>query len=306
MIAQRDVAAVVVSYRPADDFPVTLARIAGFCSRICVVDNGSGSEFEAILQRAEAVPGVNLLRNETNAGIAAALNRATETMRSAGFAWALTLDQDSLFSEEALQGLLGIWNTARRPDRIGLLAAVPVDEDTGFEVRYSLRKATRIASPEDESHPQAREARIAITSGNLLSLQALQEIGGFATGLFIDAVDFELCFRLRAGGYRILEARDVRFSHRIGKLAWRTFLGRRVLISNHPPVRRYYMMRNRLYIYTRYLRSEWPWVWRDALIYSQTLLFVFLFEDQRFAKLKYTLLGVRDFLLGRYGRAPGG
>jgi len=52
-----------------------------------------------------------------------------------------------------------------------------------------------------------------MTSGNLLNLHAVKQIGGFSEDLFIDRVDQEYCLRLRMNNFRVIQVNFVVFDH---------------------------------------------------------------------------------------------
>src|SRR3954454_15529715 len=100
------VLAVIVSYNPGPDFPENLRALRAQVDDVVVVDNAS-SDFEGG-GRAWAAGGCRILANESNLGIAAALNQGVGEALLAGADWLATLDQDSRVPDGAILRLLEV------------------------------------------------------------------------------------------------------------------------------------------------------------------------------------------------------
>src|SRR3989304_2541191 len=112
------ICAVVVSYHPDAELPRRLRALREQVARIVVVDNGSGPDSEGLLRGAEQIDGLQLIRNETNLGIGAALNQGVGIARKDGFDWALTLDQDSEPAQDLVSALLHAYAQCGEPRQI--------------------------------------------------------------------------------------------------------------------------------------------------------------------------------------------
>ena len=96
-----------------------------------------------------------------------------------------------------------------------------------------------------------------ITSGSLLNIEICKKLGGFDEKLFIDEVDFDYCYRCILAGYKIYQFDHVYLTHRIGK-SIKTGYFSVIKRSNrvvHNPTRVYYMVRNHLYMSSKYAKS---------------------------------------------------
>lgn len=63
-----------------------------------------------------------------------------------------------------------------------------------------------------------------ISSGSLIPVDALVEVGMNNSSLFIDLVDFEWCYRAKYAGYHVLMTSNVTMKHNVGltdKKIWR-------------------------------------------------------------------------------------
>lgn len=91
--AQR-VVAIVTSFRPEPSLLLHCELLAGQVSQIVVVDDGSGSAADDVLEQLQAA-GVRVERQPENAGIANAINRGYETVADYSPELVVTFDQDS-------------------------------------------------------------------------------------------------------------------------------------------------------------------------------------------------------------------
>jgi rhamnosyltransferase len=291
--ATENVVAVIVTLEPQVSLIRHAESLASQVRRIVVVDNGSGPGATSILDSLAALPSVEVIRNPANEGIGCALNQGAEAATAAGAAWLLTLDQDAAPSPDIVRIAASTFDSYPDSDRIAVIGSTS-EADLG-----------RPSSAASRGRPWV-EARTVITAGSFVSLAALRRIGDFREDFFIDYVDIELCLRARAKGFRILESGTVAMTHQIGQPTVRR-IGRRIVTpSNHSPGRRYYMTRNRFLVWRRYWRTEPRFVAMDFVASQKELVKLLLFEEQRTSKVRAALLGLRDGLCGRAGRAPFG
>jgi rhamnosyltransferase len=176
--------------------------------------------------------------------------------------------------------------------RVAVISPVQVDRRLGVSL------APRTAQHEG---PLWRVVRTAMTSGNLVDVAKALALGGFEEDLFIDYVDHELCLRLRRHGYEVLEARQARLLHSLGDMSAHRLGGRRLRVTHHSAVRRYYISRNRLILWGRYARTEGAWVRHDMRSFMAELAGIALHEQQRQKKLRMIVRGMWDAIRGVHG-----
>lgn len=168
-----------------------------------------------------------------NKGIAAALNAGCQRLTEAGCDVALTMDQDSGFPAKHADSIL------RAVEKLlETHAIVGLD----YEVRDNLENNLGTS---DE--PVFIDVDYWITSGNFLSLEIFQEIGGFNEELFIDYVDTEFCQRVRRVGKAICYLPGYALDHEIGNPIQFSLFGKTYQAMNHSPVRYFYRYRNCVY-----------------------------------------------------------
>lgn len=279
----------IVSYEPPKSLVALCASLIAQDCRVRLVDNGSttGADVLAACERAGALV-VRLGRNTGVSGALAALLDA-----AAGDEWLLTLDQDSRLPGDFVRLMTGS-ATAADP-RVAVVGPVVRDELSGDLLQG------------DPTPTTAYDVLGVITSGSLCRTSALREVGGIRADLFIDFVDWDLCLRLRAAGWRVVIEPAAVLLHSLGatrthRVAW---VG--VHASHHSADRQYYKYRNFLLLARAgTLRGEPRWAARQAAALAWGPLKILLLERDRVAKLRAVVAGVRDGLRGRGGSRPTG
>lgn len=275
-------AAVVVLYHPEDSVVANIRSWNDQVTKVYAVDNSEPPD-ESFAARMVALGNVIYLPQRENLGVAAALNIGAGLAVSDGFDFLLTMDQDS----SATPGMVAALHDC----------AADMAGDAGIIAPFqSLRS--------DPVPPRSgnEEAEAVLTSGNILNLRAYEIAGPFVDELFIDMVDIEYCLRLRSAGYRIIRCYDALLEHNLGDITVHRYRGRTVSVSNHPPLRRYYMCRNRFYVIDRY-RSRYPEFCRQQIRQLVgEIKGIILFEHEKLAKLWMTLKGYLDCRRGKMGR----
>jgi rhamnosyltransferase len=275
------VAGCVVLFNPANDAPTLIGTYQTQVDRLWVVDNSTRPN-TPVVAALNQFPNVVYVDNGGNRGIAHALNRAAEAAEAEGFAWLLTMDQDTALPPDGVARLLAFANEQTAP--IGIVAG-----QTGH-----------IATHQPPATPWVP---FVITSGNLLRLSAWRVVGGFLEPLFIDWVDHEFCLRLGAAGYGIAELPGVRLRHRLGQ-AKSVRLAGRVLLAWvwHGPERGYYKVRNILFVSRLHCPILTPglrWLYRKEI--AKVLVKTLFLYDQKIRRLRLLIRAVADARAGRLG-----
>lgn len=280
----RGLAGVLVLYEPGPEGLEAVRRASGLVKRLFVVDNSRPP-----VRLDGTPPGVRHIRNGANLGVARALNQGMLAARDEGFTTALLLDQDS------------------RMERAGLARLVTAQE--AIEDAFIVCPRVLYEPPSVRGHGSGKggvtRVNVAISSGSLVDLARLEEVGLHDEKLFVDYVDFEYCLRAAAKGCFTYRVEDAVMHHRLGDRREARLLGLRCYPTHHSPERRYYKTRNMLTVWRKHGRRHPRWVLRSARKFLTELLEVWLFEDRKAAKTLACFQGVRDFLLGRYGERGG-
>ncbi|HET6807302.1 MAG TPA: glycosyltransferase family 2 protein [Frateuria sp.] len=295
------VCAVVITYRPDPEaLRALLAAVRGQVGATVVVDN-SGPEHVLPIEASEPAVGA-VLRQARNIGLAQAQNLGIDWARRHGYRNVLLLDQDSLPGEGMVQALL---------DAIGRLGAVSPVAAVGPRF-HDLREArdapfVRLGFPFNRKlwcrpDQPTIECDFLISSGALLPMAVLDDVGDMDAGLFIDNVDLEWGFRARAKGYTLHGVCAATMHHRLGDARMPLPLGLGQ-VTVHGPGRLYYMMRNRVRLY-RMPHTPRVWVAQDLPRVAVKLFLFGVLVAPRGRNLRFMLRGLWDGWRGRQGPCP--
>lgn len=236
--------AVIVTYQP---IIIDLLRLIDSLKKqgveSIVVDNGSSvrdkfAELRQICQLNEL---------EKNLGIAAAQNIGIKKAEEKGAEYIIFFDQDSKIDQNYVDSLSKDFLSVRQYDpKIATIGPVFTDTKHGFYYkvidinRFGFRKKI---SPENYSAPFATS--LIISSGSMIPVDAIREIGYMDESLFIDYVDTEWCLRAGNKGYRVYVGTSAYMTHSIGDKIIK-FLSFNIPV--HSPFRRYYRVRNAFFL----------------------------------------------------------
>ncbi|MGB0109496.1 MAG: glycosyltransferase [Terriglobales bacterium] len=287
----KSVCAVIVTYHPSatmlEILPEVLAQVQG----LVVVDNGSNADELVPLSAASQTFGFQLIENGENLGIAEALNQGVRWAKSKEYPWVVLFDQDTKITADFIDHMFAAWESHPHRERVGSIHPRHVIPESGVEVWV----------PRDSDGSPL----LPMTSGSLMPVWIFDKVGWFASEYFIDLVDWEYCFRIRAAGFLIADSRHARLLHAPGNPAEATVLGHTFLQSNHNATRRYYITRNRIVFCRKYFRSFPGWVGSCAYAQLKETIACLLVEQDRASKFRNILLGTWDGLMGRMGKREG-
>jgi rhamnosyltransferase len=212
-----------------------------------------------------------------NKGIAEALNVGCNLAYKDGYSWVLTMDQDSEIPLNIFYEYFNYINTYHKSD-IGILTPL---------INF-------YAGDNKSGNKSVDQIYQCYTSGGLTNLNVFKAVGGFRTDFFIDCVDFEYCFKLRAYGYKIFRVNTVVMNHQLGACREIKIYGKHLFyVTNHNYVRKYYMIRNWRYVEDSY-KQLFPNEFRSHLLIYKVILKILLFENDKIRKLKSIRKGIKD------------
>lgn len=290
------ICAIIVSYHPTDELIENVKALVQQVDEILIVDNGSGLKAKQLLDNLiKQHSKLNVVFLSENLGIATALNIGVKKAKAAGHEWVITFDQDSQVTPFMIEAMLRVYETYPNKEKVASLSPRYMDVNSG-EISGS-----HLLFPSNNTLPYA-EAYEALTSGNLIKSCIFDFVGYFDQSLFIDYVDREFCWRCIYFGYSILQINEALLLHGIGLQKRRNFLWMHPSITNHTPLRRYYIARNAIYIFKMRLLKQPLLVAIDLYKLIKVLFKVTILESNRKKKLKATYLGFFDGFLGRMGK----
>lgn len=279
-----NICAVIVSYHPEPAIIQNVDSLRPQVSDVVVVDNGSGPNSVRLLNRLEA-NGIHVIRNQTNLGIAAALNLGIRQAMALGYRWIATFDQDSTVARDFFQNMLLALQSCPSSDQVALISPVHHEPDA----QSALPRKADLS----QSYSFIADAW---TSGSLIKAEAFERIGWYDESLFIDYVDFDFCLRLRRTGFKLMRSQHSFLTHRLGSPETHSVLGLRFTLKSHNALRHYYMMRNRVIVIRRHALAFPGWALKELRWMVIDPFKVLFFEKDRRAKLRCMMKGFRHGL----------
>lgn len=299
--------AILVTYNPASgELERALAAVMPQVQGTVVVDNGSSPGLEHRLPPG-AGQRIQFLCLGANYGIAAALNRGIEWARSQGATHVLLLDQDS---EPAPDMVKRLHAGLRALERQGVCVAAvgPFHWDPRLAPRsapsrpFVRRWGVMIRRMACKGREDLLPVSHLITSGSLIPVPVLDQVGPMREELFIDYVDVDWALRADRVGLALYGVCSARMRHTIGRQAYDIpALG--YPLPMRTPERNYYLFRNAVLLYGQ---PSVPLGWKvaDASRLLLRLGFTLLFGTPRWRQLDMIFRGITDGLRRRAGPMP--
>ena len=287
------VSAVIITYNVENDFKNRINKLKGKVNEIIVVDNGSKAETISMLKELEKE--ITIIYLEKNKGIAYALNKGIKYSIEKGYDWVLTLDHDSIVTDDMIENMLKCYENFDKDlkEKVAMLVPVHVEEK-----EY---ENNNIINNEEVASKLYTEVLTEITSGALTKSSIYKNVGLYDEKLFIDLVDHDYCLALNKKGFKVIQVNSAVLIHNLGDSIKKSILGLKMIPTNHSPLRRYYMSRNRHYIWDKYKQDFPGWVLTDKRRFITENLKIILFENNKIEKLKYIREGIRDYKNNIFG-----
>lgn len=303
-----DVSAVLVTYNPGTEIlSAAIEAVSGQVSDVFIVDNASSNYSFDWLDKLDVSANVKLhvLRQEENIGIAAGHNIGIRQAIEKGAKFVLLLDQDSQVEPDMVLKLRSAYTESNKKGfQVAAIGPQYRDADNGTLSRFVKVGLFRFIHCGCENKASLVEADFIVSSGSLLPVAALEEIGLMDERLFIDHVDTEWCFRAKSKGLQIFGLCGAVMTHSLGEQRKEIWFLRKRSVPFHKPFRYYYMFRNSVLLYQRgYIPLNWKFV--DMVRCLKMAVFFSLAAENRFICLKMMFLGVVDGLRGVDGKFDG-
>lgn len=226
-----------------------------------------------------------ILGTGVNLGIATALNISAKWALSNKSNFLLSFDQDSYFKTGELSKYKYLVENYK--SNIGTAIFGPNINNRG-DLLYNSKK----------DYLQVAET---ITSGCIYPIEIFANGNYLEDELFIDAVDYEFCYRLEAKyGINTIVFPKICLQHEVGE-ALRSFWGFKT--DNYSAFRTYFILRNQLIIWKRYPK-HFSKSYKRTYINSHLIgriIKIILAENNKYLKLKAIVIGIIHGFQGRTG-----
>jgi len=270
------IAAVVVLYYPNSSVLNNIKSYADKVSKLYIVDNTDNEVSHK--QILDTFLNAEVLHKGENIGIAKALNIALECARSDGYAWLLTMDQDTSFPNN---GFIQFFQHFK----------VLIKEKDSVAIYTPLHNKKFL---QNNLYLPYKQVKYVMSSANIVNIAKALSVGGYEERFFIDEVDHEFCFRIRSSGYTIWEDNTIAVSHQLGEK-----YNNRTLYN---AVRLYYMTRNYLYLKRDYYDDDPDFFQNRDRYLRKFFLQQILYGKKRIYNFYMISIGVLDFILNHVGK----
>jgi rhamnosyltransferase len=140
-----------------------------------------------------------------------------------------------------------------------------------------------------------------ITSGSIFPTKVFESCGLFEAALFIDAVDYEYCYRLKSRyGLSTIVFPDIVLKHEVG---YPTKINLGLTTDNYTAFRTYFIIRNHITIWKRYPKLFQP-AYKKTLIkihITYRLAKIVIGEENKISKIRAIVIGMFHGFSGRTG-----
>lgn len=286
------VAGVVVLYNPDEKVMDNIKSYINDLDKLYVVDNSDKKNLSLNFDDKK----IEYISNGGNKGIAYALNVGAMRAYSEKFDWLLTMDQDSKFVDGHFKKMISYVKEYKSNNLIS--------ESLNFEFdKVGVISALQRTKVNEADELQGLNFPLVVmTSGNLINLNIYNEIGGFNEDYFIDCVDFDYCLKVKKNFYEVIQLYSVELEHNLGDIKEINFFGKHLHVTNHNYIRRYYISRNRHYLYDEYKDIFKEYCDAELGLNKREMVKIILFEKNKLRKIRSIYRGYRDYKKGVIGK----
>lgn len=290
------ISAIVVIYNPHEPTLLRLLRsLENQVQTIVIVDNSPHTASTPKTWDQIHFANLKYFPLEKNMGIGYAQNIGIEWAITQKADYILLMDQDSIPSQDMVANLLGVFskNHGQAPN---IIAAGPAYTDPRSLAKSSFL-TSRFGFPTRQI-PETRlkaskliTAHFLISSGSLICVRKLLQVGGMRSGYFIDHVDTEWCLRAKNKGFSLVGQPLAQMEHSLGDETKKLWLFGWRMISYHSPVRDYYMFRNTILTLRN---TEIPLPWSIFLLFRlvQFSAYFLILAPHKKIRAKMMVLGI--------------
>jgi rhamnosyltransferase len=274
--------------------------------KILIVDNSP----HVLLSPEELDESIIVKSYPQNIGISGGLRVGIEWSIKNEFDFIWTFDQDTEPSPDALKRLIETYDNLKEAhQKIGIIAPLPVDRVTGQQWngmildKYQLKQFLI-----NDQIPEIYKCDAVITAGSLISIQAAHNTPFPNENLFIEAVDWEYCLKLKKQNYSIFVNRNIVLKQRFGETQEVNLFYPKIKIMrlNCSPLRYYYRCRNNTFV-ERSLAMENKLlimfsIYRIKIMINLVIKILLLENLSRRLKIWACLRGTYDGFRGNLGK----
>lgn len=295
--AETVLTAIIVTYNPdREQLTELLCAVVPQVRDVLVVDNGSEADVSRVVSES-GLPNCQCYCLGSNLGVAEAINYGIAKAHACATTHVVLFDQDSLPAPDMVECLFV--NYQKMVDKGIKVAAVGPcyrDPRSSNPPPFIRLKGLRLERA-DCSGVLPVPVDYLVSSGCLIDMHSINEIGLMQANLFIDYVDIEWGLRAGKKGYQSFGICNAYMQHHLGETPIKVF-GRNIPL--HSPLRHYYHFRNAVWLY----RQSWvPLTWK--IVDGYRLVFKYIvyssFTDKKLAHWRMMTRGLWHGLTDKMG-----
>lgn len=233
---------VLVAYNPNIELLIdVVASLHRNKIDVIIVDNSSSCDVELKFSNCD---GVSIISLGSNHGIGYAQNVGVNLAICNGADYILLSDHDTVYPSGCVPEMIASYERLAMTQKVA--AVCPNFFDTNrSELCPMIVDAGPLGFKIKTATSGVHKVCFANASGMLIPAKVFVEVGLMREDLFIDCVDTEWCTRAEHLGYSIYCNADMVITHSLGDRSINV-LGR--VITQHSPLRHYYLARNSMYL----------------------------------------------------------
>jgi rhamnosyltransferase len=232
---------IVVLYNPEEQSVLKNIEVISSKTNCCYVIVNSCDV--KILEKISLIKGVVIINNNRNIGLSKSLNIGLREVINRNSEGVVLFDQDSLPSEFFFENIIACYQDLLKANtNVGAIGGL-VHDDKKNEVI-------------DDKSSLTTEVDVVITSGCLIPLSTINEVGLMDETFFIDYIDYEWCFRAKSKGFKIFISNHSILYHNLGDNLVGVLNVKKPIHDN--VIRHYHIIKNQLIIVCRdYIPLKW-------------------------------------------------
>lgn len=198
------------------------------------------------------------VKNDSNIGLCASVNRGFKRAESIGAGWALVMNPDGTFDDGAIQ-IFRRYIQNHDTSKTAIICPT-----------YNIDRRPKSAET------GAKEIAYADMTGCLYNTDILNKLGYYDQNTYFYGLDTEYCMRVIKNGFKIIECSEAVLNHMPAETRHLKLFGQKVFSYGFDkPIRFYYQFRSSQYIHDKYGFSK-----NDLFMMYKWLKVVLLFENK--------------------------
>lgn len=285
----KDICSIIVTYNSKIERLSSILSKVSLTTHVIICDNSTDEHAVSSIVKLASDTGADYLRMDGNVGISKAQNIGIERSFEHGANYLFLLDDDSIPQDNLplnlMQSYVTLLSGGFNPGAVCARAVNFDGIDIGNikSIKGKFSKCINMMS-----------------SGSLIPVSVIHDVGFMDEALFIDCVDFDWGWRAINKGYELAQANDLFIEHNLGDVYFKFGF---IQFGIAAPIRHYYQYRNILkMIFRPYVPALWKF--KQILVLLLKLIFIPIIVKPRISRFNYMLQGIKDWAKHVGGKYP--